>query len=466
MAAGFGIPAPARRLRRRKLFAAGGTRRAPDEPPRIRPPPPRRRLAQQGVPGRGLGRGGARPPPGGRLADAGRRSPARSRWRRRWWRPRGPATRGRRRARPRRARRPGWRARLVLGGDTGPSISPMPWASRCSPSTVPPIPPDNGPYGAPQRALSQLLPCSFCYKRFAETKACLLAIPPAAVVERALELCSAPDPLFLLDSYRLDPERTSARIRLPPWRPATTEGRIMARPSRATPNRLGELLVRAGKITQTQLEEALALQKEAGGRLGSNLVKLGSIDEDDLIEYLSQHFGVPSVSLEGWRSTSRCSRSSPPTSPASTPSCPSPRPARQLTLAMVDPTNVFAMDDVKFMTGYRVEPVVASESSLRGVDRALLRLDPRHRAEEGHGGPRRRGRGRSRGARRGGGARPRRPRGGVGGGAGREPRQHHPHRRHQARRLGHPHRALREGPPGALPHRRLALRDDAPAAAA
>jgi type IV pilus assembly protein PilB len=139
----------------------------------------------------------------------------------------------------------------------------------------------------------------------------------------------------------------------------------MARPSRATPNRLGEFLVRAGKVTQQQLEEALALQREQGGRLGTNLVKLGAIDENDLIEHLSQHFGVPSVNLDGMEIDESVLKIIPPDIARKYTILPVSKAGATVTLAMIDPTNVFAMDDVKFMTGYRVEPVVASESGLR-----------------------------------------------------------------------------------------------------
>jgi lipopolysaccharide heptosyltransferase I len=80
------------------------------------------------------------------------------------------------------------RARLVLGGDTGPLHLAHALGAPVLALYGPTDPAHNGPYGAPQRALSHLLPCSFCHKRLAETKACLLAIPPAAVVERALAL--------------------------------------------------------------------------------------------------------------------------------------------------------------------------------------------------------------------------------------------------------------------------------------
>src|SRR5947209_20297901 len=63
------------------------------------------------------------------------------------------------------------------------------------------------------------------------------------------------------------------------------------------PDKLGELLMRTGKINQTQLNEALSLQKEHGGRVGINLVKLGYLTEKQLVDSLSQHFKVPSVAV-------------------------------------------------------------------------------------------------------------------------------------------------------------------------
>jgi type IV pilus assembly protein PilB len=63
--------------------------------------------------------------------------------------------------------------------------------------------------------------------------------------------------------------------------------------------RLGELLVGAGKITPEQLEEALSAQQGEGGRVGTHLVKMGFIDDDDLVEFLSQRYGVPAINLAG-----------------------------------------------------------------------------------------------------------------------------------------------------------------------
>lgn len=80
------------------------------------------------------------------------------------------------------------RARLVLGGDTGPVHLAHALGTPVVQVMGPTDPRRHGPYGAPERALARPLPCSYCYRRFAETKACLLEIPPAAVVERATEI--------------------------------------------------------------------------------------------------------------------------------------------------------------------------------------------------------------------------------------------------------------------------------------
>ena len=62
-------------------------------------------------------------------------------------------------------------------------------------------------------------------------------------------------------------------------------------------NRLGDALLKSGKISPEQLKEGLALQKDKGGRIGSALVKIGAMSEKDLVEFLSKHFGVPAIDL-------------------------------------------------------------------------------------------------------------------------------------------------------------------------
>ena len=129
--------------------------------------------------------------------------------------------------------------------------------------------------------------------------------------------------------------------------------------------RLGELLVKAGKITTEQLEEALSAQQGEGGRVGTHLVKMGFIDDDDLVEFLSQRYGVPAINLGEIEVDDSIISIIPAEVARKYTILPVSKAGAKLTIAMVDPTNVFAMDDVKFMTGYNVEPVVASDSSLR-----------------------------------------------------------------------------------------------------
>ncbi|MGB5660113.1 MAG: type IV-A pilus assembly ATPase PilB, partial [Thermoanaerobaculia bacterium] len=131
--------------------------------------------------------------------------------------------------------------------------------------------------------------------------------------------------------------------------------------------RLGELLQQAGKITEEQLNQALAAQQSQGGRVGSHLVKLGYIDDEELVEFLSQRYGVPAINLTEIEVDDSIIGIIPAEVARKYTILPVSKAGAKLTIAMVDPTNVFAMDDVKFMTGYNVEPVVASDSTLRGA---------------------------------------------------------------------------------------------------
>ena len=133
----------------------------------------------------------------------------------------------------------------------------------------------------------------------------------------------------------------------------------------ANPNRIGEMLVKAGKITQQQLEEALVLQQSEGGRLGTHLVKGGFLPDDELVEFLSQRYGVPAINLAEIEIDEGIIKIIPPDVARKYTILPVSKAGAKLTIAMVDPTNVFAMDDIKFMTGYNVEPVVASEMAIR-----------------------------------------------------------------------------------------------------
>ncbi|HSK75869.1 MAG TPA: type IV-A pilus assembly ATPase PilB [Thermoanaerobaculia bacterium] len=142
------------------------------------------------------------------------------------------------------------------------------------------------------------------------------------------------------------------------------------RPQPQIPDKLGELLIKAGRVTQAQLNEALALQKDSGGRVGTNLVKLGHMTERQLVDALSQHFRVPSVDLAAMEIDESVLKIIPADLARKYTILPVGKMGATITVAMIDPTNVFAMDDVKFMTGYKVEPVVASETAIRmAIDR-------------------------------------------------------------------------------------------------
>jgi type IV pilus assembly protein PilB len=129
--------------------------------------------------------------------------------------------------------------------------------------------------------------------------------------------------------------------------------------------KLGEMLLKAGLISQTQLQEALEAQKKNGGKLGYNIVKLGMVSEDEITQLLSDQYGVPSIDLRHFQIDETVIKLIPSEVSQKYLVIPVNRTGATLTIAMADPTNVFAMDDIKFMTGYNVEPVVASEVAIR-----------------------------------------------------------------------------------------------------
>src|ERR1044071_3339103 len=129
--------------------------------------------------------------------------------------------------------------------------------------------------------------------------------------------------------------------------------------------KLGEILVRENLISPQHLREALDYQRAHGGRLGFNLVKLGLISDDMISAVLSRQYGIPSVNLELFNIDPGVIGLIPQEVAQKHSVLPLSRVGATLTLAMVDPTNVFAMDDVKFMTGLNVEPVVVAEGSVQ-----------------------------------------------------------------------------------------------------
>lgn len=128
--------------------------------------------------------------------------------------------------------------------------------------------------------------------------------------------------------------------------------------------RIGELLLKEKRITAVQLQEALTYQKQNGGKLGANLVKMGFVKDEEITALLSKQYSVPSIALSQFEIDPAVIKLVPAETARKYQIVPLSRAGATLTIAMTDPTNVFAMDDVKFMTGYNVEPVVASETAV------------------------------------------------------------------------------------------------------
>ncbi len=134
--------------------------------------------------------------------------------------------------------------------------------------------------------------------------------------------------------------------------------------------KLGEILLKANLITESQLEQALTQQKSEGGRIGSILIKLGFVNEEDVAQCLGQKYGIPYISLDTQTIDAAVPQLIPPTIAQKHLVIPVSKAGTTLTMAMADPTNVFAVDDVKFMTGLNVRLMIAAESSVRrAIDR-------------------------------------------------------------------------------------------------
>ncbi|HEX6124225.1 MAG TPA: ATPase, T2SS/T4P/T4SS family, partial [Pyrinomonadaceae bacterium] len=129
--------------------------------------------------------------------------------------------------------------------------------------------------------------------------------------------------------------------------------------------KLGEILVRENLVTPQQLREALDYQRTSGGRLGANLVKLGIISDDVITSVLSRQYGVPAINIDLFQIDADVVKLISQEVALKYTVLPISKVGATLTLAMADPTNVFATDDIKFMTGLNVEPVIASETSIQ-----------------------------------------------------------------------------------------------------
>jgi type IV pilus assembly protein PilB len=136
---------------------------------------------------------------------------------------------------------------------------------------------------------------------------------------------------------------------------------------------LGELLVRESMISVEQLQEAQSETRRSGVRLGASLVKLGMLEEGKLLEFLSRQYHVPSINLDDFEIDPDVIKLLPQDVAIKHQVVPVHKAGPSLVVAMADPSNIFAIDDIKFLSGYNVEVVVANESQVaRAIERYYL----------------------------------------------------------------------------------------------
>src|SRR5579863_5571854 len=133
----------------------------------------------------------------------------------------------------------------------------------------------------------------------------------------------------------------------------------------ANNNRLGELLVREKLISLSQLRHAQDEQQKSGQNLGYTLAKLGFVSDDEITSFLSQQYRVPTVNLDEYEIEPEILKLVPKEPCERHKVVPVSRTGNSLIVAMADPTNLNAIDDLKFLTGYNIEPVIASESAIQ-----------------------------------------------------------------------------------------------------
>ncbi|MGH7885988.1 MAG: GspE/PulE family protein, partial [Thermodesulfobacteriota bacterium] len=131
------------------------------------------------------------------------------------------------------------------------------------------------------------------------------------------------------------------------------------------PRKMGDILIKEDVINLDQLKTALEEQRSSGKRLGETLLNMGYIDEHQLVAYLSKQYGVPAVNLDQFDITPEVLKVIPRESAIKHKLIPISKSDETLVVAMCDPSNIFAVDDLKFATGRNVEVVVTSERSIK-----------------------------------------------------------------------------------------------------
>lgn len=125
--------------------------------------------------------------------------------------------------------------------------------------------------------------------------------------------------------------------------------------------RLGDVLIEAGLLTQAQLERAQFTQQKNGDHLSRTLIKLGYITEENILKVLEEQYGVSHVDLNAIHISQEAVATISESLAKRYQVIPISKESQKLTLAMADPTNFFAIDDVRMATGCEVKPVIAAE---------------------------------------------------------------------------------------------------------
>ena len=185
------------------------------------------------------------------------------------------------------------------------------------------------------------------------------SVTPSPEVPAAPVPTAAPVPAPVVD---LDPTGENGIGRGPGKRSAAA---VASERRQGSLSRLGDRLVAEKLITTEQLQRALAEQKGSADKLGTILVRLGFITEDSLVSFLSKQYSIPAITVAQVDPDPDVLKLVPEQIAKKHSVLPIKRMGNTLTLAMADPTNVFALDDVGFMTGLQIQPVVASEAAIR-----------------------------------------------------------------------------------------------------
>jgi hypothetical protein len=156
------------------------------------------------------------------------------------------------------------------------------------------------------------------------------------------------------ESSRLSSEFKEMVPPRPEWLPISDSDR-----------RYAKIFLESNLITEDQVKEAIARQSSSGGTLSSNLVRLGHLTEEQVARFLAQQYSVPFIDLADQNIHPSVINLVPAEIAQKHKVIPVKRKENVLTLAMADPGNMFAFDDIRFLSGLHAEPVVATETSIK-----------------------------------------------------------------------------------------------------